>query len=101
METELEEGLKKWAYIARIRVSKSTISKRAVVRNRAKRRIRAAANQIMPLHAKRWKEYALLVKPEALTIQWEDLVDEMIRAVKSIDCWCEELDEQAWKRPKY
>ena len=87
---EIEE----WAY-------RSILGKRAVVRNRAKRRIRAAAGVIMPLHAARLKEYVFTIFPESLTIGFEDLKNEMRNALVEVNCWHEKLADSALRRPVY
>ena len=94
---EIEE----WAYITRLRANRSILGKRAVVRNKAKRRIRAAANAIMPLHAARCKEYVFTIFPEALTIGFGDLKNEMCNALVEINCWRETLADSALRRPVY
>lgn len=90
-----------WAYIVRIRAGKTSLGKRAVQRNRAKRRIRAAANQICPDHASRGREYVFTANPEALTIDFRDLVDEVISALKKARSWEDSMTEDMLRRKKY
>lgn len=90
-----------WAYIVRVRAGKPALGKRAVQRNRAKRRIRAAASTICPDHASRAREYVFTAKPEALTIGFDDLVDEVRSALKRASCWEDELPIQMLRRERY
>lgn len=98
---ERRSDLEQWAYITRFRAAKADLGKRAVIRNRAKRRVKAAANAILPLHAKRRHEYVIRVQPEALTIKFDDLKTEMHTALQEMQCWEEQLPDSARRRPKY
>lgn len=90
-----------WAYIVRIRVSKNALGKRAVQRNRAKRRIKAAASEVFPDHASRGREYIFASHPEALTINYRDLVVEVQNSLKKAGCWEDKMAEEALRREKY
>lgn len=90
-----------WAYIVRVRAGKQTLGKRAVQRNRAKRRIRAAASVICPQHACRGREYVFTANPEALTIGHHDLVDEVRMALKRSGCWEDAMTIEMLRREKY
>ncbi|MBD3881694.1 ribonuclease P protein component [Phormidium tenue FACHB-886] len=52
------------------------VSKRAVVRNRIKRRIRAAAHQLLPLLAGNW-QIVIVVKPNAAQCGYEQILQEL------------------------
>lgn len=90
-----------WAYVVRVRAGKTGLGKRAVQRNRAKRRIRAAASVICPNHASRGREYVFTANPEALTIGYHDLVDEVRISLKRASCWEDELAIEMLRREKY
>lgn len=90
-----------WAYIVVVHAPKTTIGKRAVIRNRVKRRVRAAAAQIFPPHASRQFQYVLSAHPESLVLRFENLVDDMRIALKSIDCFEDNLTIEEIRREKY
>lgn len=90
-----------WAYIVCVRATKLTVGKRAVVRNRACRRVRAAAMSLMPAHAHRGRLYLFTAMPEMLTIHWEDLVEDMETALRTTGCWEDVLPDAALKRERY
>lgn len=90
-----------WAYTVITRAPKSIIGKRSVLRNRAKRRIRAAAAQIFPCHASRHIEYVFTANPESLIICFEELVEEVRDALKAIQCWEDNLPIEMIRREKY
>ncbi|MEQ8268443.1 MAG: ribonuclease P protein component [Parvibaculum sp.] len=56
----------------------------AVVRNRAKRRLRAAAAEILPLAAKAGYDYVLIGRQGTLTRSWSDLLSDLRHALKSV-----------------
>lgn len=90
-----------WAYTVIIRATKPIIGKRSVLRNRAKRRIRAAAAQILPRHASRQLEYMFTATPESLVIRFEELVEEVCNALKAVNCWEDNLTIEMIRREKY
>lgn len=49
----------------------------SVTRNRAKRRLRAAAAEILPLAAKDGYDYVLIGRQTTLTRRWPDLLDDL------------------------
>ena len=53
----------------------------AVVRNRAKRRLREAARQLAPLHAKAGCDYVFIARGGAPTRAWPRLLDDMKSAL--------------------
>lgn len=53
----------------------------AVVRNRIRRRLRAAAREVFPAHAKPGVDYVLIARPPALTRNYRSLLDDMERAL--------------------
>ena len=53
----------------------------AVVRNRAKRRLREAARRLIPLHGKPGHDYVLIARMGATTRPWERLLDDVKTAL--------------------
>lgn len=90
-----------WAYIVSIRTPKPILGKRATQRNRAKRRIRAVAGQILPLFAVRGIEYCFTLNPEILLIEHKVLVADMHSALKAVNCWSDYMTEDMVRREKY
>ena len=56
----------------------------AVTRNRAKRRLRAAAAEILPLAAKPGYDYVLIGRQTTLTRRWPDLLNDLRHALGSV-----------------
>ena len=56
----------------------------AVVRNRAKRRMREAASRLLPLHGRRGADYVFIARMETATIGWQRLLDDMESALISL-----------------
>ena len=56
----------------------------AVVRNRAKRRLRAVASQILPLHAKAGHDYVLIGRKETATRPFDLLREDLETAMKRV-----------------
>lgn len=99
-----EEELKAiltWAYIVRVKVSKRVLGKRAVTRNRAKRRVTAAARVICPAHAERGREYVFSAEPSALLTPFPMLLQEVEAALRNLNCWKEVLSPAETRRPRY
>lgn len=55
----------------------------AVERNRAKRRLRAAAAQIVPLYGREGSDYVLVARAATLTAPFAQILDDMTAALKS------------------
>lgn len=55
----------------------------------------------MPDHARRGYEYTFSAQPEALTIHFEDLKNDVTRALKSVKCWQTHMTEEQVKRERY
>jgi ribonuclease P protein component len=62
----------------------------AVVRNRAKRRMREAARQILPLHGRPGWDYVLVARAGAPTRPWTRLLDDVKSALISLAAGGEE-----------
>ncbi len=56
----------------------------AVERNRAKRRLRAAAAEILPLAAKPGYDYVLIGRQDTLTRRWPDLLSDLRIALSKV-----------------
>ena len=56
----------------------------AVERNRAKRRLRAAAAEILPLTAKAGYDYVLIGRQDTLTRLWPDLLSDLSIALSKV-----------------
>lgn len=54
----------------------------AVTRNRIKRRLRAAAREVVPGHAAPGHDYVLIARPSAADRPWEALLDDLRAALK-------------------
>lgn len=90
-----------WAYIVNFRASKTVLGKRAVQRNRAKRRIRAVVAQIFPQFARRRMEYRFILYPDILIVQHDFLMEEVCIALKAVDCWQEIMTVEMLRREKF
>lgn len=101
LSEEIQFRIPPWAYIVRVRASKVSLGKRAVQRNRAKRRIRAAAAKIMPDHATREREYIFSALPESLLTPLPALEDEIKNSLRSTNCWEEHMTIEMLRREKY
>lgn len=53
----------------------------AVVRNRIRRRLRAAAREVFPIHASPGSDYVLIARMAAYDRKYEALLDDMKRAL--------------------
>ncbi len=56
----------------------------AVVRNRARRRMRALAEELLPLHAKAGKDYVLIARAVTAEYPWENLKQEVAIALQRL-----------------
>ena len=59
----------------------------SVVRNRAKRRLRAAADQILPLHAAAGYDYVLIGRDGTGTRPWPSLIADLEGALRRLRLW--------------
>jgi ribonuclease P protein component len=60
---------------------------RAVERNRAKRRLRAVADRVMPQRAKQGYDYVLIGRRGTLTRPFNDLVSDLETALKRVEAY--------------
>lgn len=56
----------------------------AVVRNRARRRLKEAAREILPLHAKAGYDYVLVGRAATLTRAWPELLNDLRGALAKV-----------------
>lgn len=59
----------------------------AVARNRARRRLRAAADQVMPHHAAPGEDYVLIGRAGTLTRPFADLVADLVAGLKHLGAY--------------
>ena len=61
----------------------------AVSRNRARRRLRAAAGKLMPEHAKRGYDFVLIARAATLDRPFPALLEDLKTALKKLHTWCD------------
>jgi ribonuclease P protein component len=61
----------------------------AVVRNRARRRLKAAAEQVMASHAAPATDYVLIARADTATRPFPALIADLETALKRLDAWQE------------
>ena len=59
----------------------------AVRRNRARRRLRAAAGQVMPRHAAPGMDYVLVARAETVTRSFAALLEDLETALRRVKAW--------------
>lgn len=59
----------------------------AVIRNRVKRRLRAAAREVMPVHAKPYHDYVMIGRQGTITRPFADLVGDIKYTLKRINAY--------------
>jgi ribonuclease P protein component len=59
----------------------------AVQRNRARRRLRAAAAELMPRHALPGHDYVLIARAETATRPWPELLGDLEAALRRVRAW--------------
>jgi ribonuclease P protein component len=59
----------------------------AVVRNRARRRLRAAVAEVMPLHAAAGHDYVLVARAGTVSRPFAALLADLERALKELGAW--------------
>jgi ribonuclease P protein component len=64
----------------------------AVVRNRARRRLRAAVAEVMPLHAAAGHDYVLVARAGTVSRPFAALLADLERALKELGAWREGED---------
>lgn len=61
----------------------------AVVRNRARRRLREAARQILAVHAAPGHDFVLVARGDTAERPWPDLIGDLTAALKRLGLWRE------------
>jgi ribonuclease P protein component len=61
----------------------------AVTRNRARRRLRAAAEATLAAHGVAGVDYVLIGRRDSVRRPFAALVDDLVRAMRKLGCWCE------------
>lgn len=56
----------------------------AVIRNRAKRRLRAASAKLLPLYGRAGVDYVFIARQHTPTLAWDQLLDDMEKALVSL-----------------
>ena len=64
----------------------------AVIRNRARRRLRAAAETVMPTHAARGRDYVVIGRAKTIARPFPDLVVDLETALRKLDAWQDGAD---------
>lgn len=72
---------------ARVGLTASRRVGNAVRRNRARRRLRALAESVIPLHAKRGRDYVLIARSATVDRPYAALVEDLETAMKRLDVW--------------
>jgi ribonuclease P protein component len=70
--------------VLRVGVTASRKVGGAVERNRAKRRLRAAARAVLPLSGVAGNDYVLVARRDTLTKAFDGLVSDLVRAVRAV-----------------
>ena len=61
----------------------------AVKRNRARRRLRALAFDVLPKHAASGHDYVLIARASTITRAFADLRNDLTMALKKLGVWCD------------
>ncbi|MFQ5972826.1 MAG: ribonuclease P protein component [Alphaproteobacteria bacterium] len=75
------------AGVARVGYTASRRVGNAVARNRARRRLRAAVDRVMPAHASSDVDFVVIARVGTLDRPFPDLVRDLERALKRLDAW--------------
>ncbi len=71
----------------------------AVARNRARRRLRAAADRVMPLHAAGGHDYVLIARTLTIKRPFSDLLVDLEAALKQVGTWRADGEDKTMARP--
>jgi ribonuclease P protein component len=72
---------------ARIGITVTRKVGNAVRRNRARRRLRAVAEQVMPQHAERGHDYVMVARQGTADRPFEDLMKDLETALRRLKVW--------------
>jgi ribonuclease P protein component len=72
----------------------------AVERNRARRRLKAAAAAVMPAHAAHGMDYVLVARAETVTRPYAGLLGDLEAALRRLKLWREGDGRQPWPAAK-
>ncbi|MDJ0683900.1 MAG: ribonuclease P protein component [Alphaproteobacteria bacterium] len=67
----------------------------AVIRNRAKRRLRALSDELLCKHGAPGVDYVLIARAATPDRAYPDLRQDLIRAMKRLKVWCEKAGHRA------
>jgi ribonuclease P protein component len=81
--------------VARVGFTASAKVGNAVVRNRARRRLRAAAASVLPRHARPAHDYVLIARAGTLQRRFVDLVADLEAGLKRLGLYREDADGMA------
>ncbi len=73
--------------VARVGLTASRRVGNAVRRNRARRRLRALAEKVIPLHAKEGHDYVLIARAGTADRLFTALVEDLETAMKRLNVW--------------
>ena len=71
----------------------------AVTRNRARRRLKAAAAAVMPMHARPGLDYVLIARAETPKRVYAALLGDLETALRRLGAWRESTREQGERNP--
>jgi ribonuclease P protein component len=77
---------------ARVGFTASAKVGNAVARNRARRRLKAAAAEMLPLHARPGTDYVLIARMDTLTRPYPALLQDLEAALRRLRCYVEDAD---------
>ena len=82
-------GVPAQADLVRVGFTVSRKVGKAVQRNRARRRLRAVANQVMPLHARSGHDFVLIGRQATLKRTFKALIGDLETALRKLDAFDE------------
>jgi ribonuclease P protein component len=77
---------------ARVGFTASAKVGNAVARNRARRRLKAAAAMLLPLHGRPATDYVLIARIETLTRPFPALLQDLEAALRRLRCYVDDAD---------
>ena len=79
---------------ARVGFTASAKVGNAVARNRARRRLKAAAAALLPLHGRPATDYVLIARIETLTRPFPALLQDLEAALRRLRCYVDDADAE-------